>query len=63
DLPTLTSALQSYKDIDSWCTDPLLRPDSFDRLQDIIQEAGELTEKAPYNPVVNTDFANKVMAG
>ena len=62
DLPTLTSAIQSYKDIDAWCTDPLLRPDSFDRLQDIIQEAGELTEKAPYDPVVNTTFANKVMA-
>jgi len=62
DLATLTSAVQSYKDIDAWCTDPLLRPESFDRLQEIIKEAGELSEKAPYDPVVNTVFANKVMA-
>ena len=61
ELDILTSAVQSYKDIDAWCTDPLLRSDAFDRLQDIISEAGELSQKAPYDPVVNTYFANTVI--
>jgi len=38
-----------------------MTPASFDSLQDIISEAGELEKKAPYSPVVNTDFATAVI--
>ncbi|MBQ2779947.1 MAG: ABC transporter substrate-binding protein [Clostridia bacterium] len=61
DIPTLTSAVQSYKDIDAWCDTPLMTSASFDSLQEIISEAGELEKKAPYSPVVNTDFATAVI--
>ena len=61
DRESLTRSIQSYQRIGAWCTDPLLRPDAFDRLQEIICEAGELEQKAPYDPVVNTRFANAVL--
>ncbi len=62
DIPTLTSAIQRYLDIDAWCDTPLMTPEVFDSLQEIISEAGELTQKAPYSPVVNTEFANAVIS-
>ena len=60
DLDSLTRSIRSYQKIDAWCTDPLLRPEAFDRLQEVISEAGELDKKAPYDPVVNTRFAKAV---
>lgn len=59
DLEMLTSGLQSYKDIDAWNTTPVMTQDSFDRLQDVIIEAGELTDKAPFDQVINNTFAQK----
>lgn len=35
--------------------------DSFERLQDVITEAGELTQKAPFDQVVNNTFAQKAV--
>ena len=35
--------------------------ESFDRLQEVITEAGELTQKAPFDRVVNNTFAQKAV--
>ena len=61
DLETLASCVERYKSIDAWNTDPVLTQESFDRLQEVIIEAGELDEKAPYDKIVNNSFAEKVM--
>lgn len=61
DLEMLTSGLQSYKDIDAWSATPVMTEDSFGRLQDVITEAGELTQKAPFDKVVNNTFAQKAV--
>ena len=60
DIEILTKAVQSYKDIEAWNETPVLTEESFDKLQDVILTAGELTKEAPYNKVVNNEFANKV---
>ena len=56
----LEKNIQRYKDIDVWCDTPVLTEDSFELLQTIITEAGELDKKAPYDKVVNTEFAKEV---
>lgn len=61
DLDMLEKSIQSYKDIDAWNETPVLKEESFDRLQTVMQEAGELTEKAPYNIIVNNKFAEEAI--
>lgn len=57
---SLEQSVQSYKDIDAWNENPILKEESFDKLQLIMTEAGELDQKAPYDKIVNNTFAEKV---
>ena len=59
DVETLTTSLQSYKDIDAWKTTPEMKEESFELLQTVMEEAGELAQKAPFNKVINNSFAEK----
>ena len=59
DVDLLSAAVQSYKDIDAWNETPVLEKDAFDRLQEVMTLAGELTEKAPYEKIVNNTYAKK----
>ena len=59
-IQSLETSVQKYKDIDAWKTNPILEEVAFDKLQEIMTEAGELEEKAPYDKVVNNTFAEKV---
>ena len=58
---SLEKSVQSYKDIDAWNENPVLKEESFDKLQLIMTEAGELTQKAPYEKIVNNSFAEEVI--
>ena len=60
DLDMLTNSIQRYKDIDAWNETPILKEEAFERLQTVMQGAGELETKAPYNVIVNNKFAEKV---
>lgn len=60
DLELLETVIQRYKDIDVWSETPVLKQDSFDLLQTVMIEAGELKNKVPYDEVVNNKFANGV---
>ncbi len=55
----LIKSIQSYIDIDAWSDTPYLSQEAFDRLQDIMIEAGELKEKVPYEDVVNNKYIEK----
>ncbi len=57
DLPLLTKVVQRYKDIDSWKVNPILEQADFDKLQTIMESAGELNKKAPYDKVINNQYA------
>ena len=61
DVKLLAKVLQSYKDIDAWKTDPTMKEEAFNKLQEVMTEAGELEKKAPYNKIVNNSYAEKVM--
>ena len=58
DKSLLVTVLNRYKDIDVWSKTPYLAEEGFNLLQTIIEEAGELKQKAPYEKIVNNSFAN-----
>lgn len=60
-LDLLTTAVQSYKDIDAWNDTPVLKEESFNKLQEVMSEAGELTQKAPYDKIVNNKYAEEAI--
>lgn len=61
DLDTLTTIVKRYYDQDTWKEDLVFEKESFELLQDILDEAGELSERAPYEKLVNIEFAQKAM--
>ena len=56
---SLETSVQKYKDIDAWKENPVLKEEAFDKLQEIMTMAGELSKKAPYDKIVNNSFAEK----
>ncbi|MBQ8292075.1 MAG: ABC transporter substrate-binding protein [Clostridia bacterium] len=56
----LAASVQRYLDIDSWRTELTMTEDSFNRLQDIIEDAGELSRRAQMTELVNNSYAKKV---
>ena len=62
DVELLTTVVQRYKDIDAWSTDPVMERESFEQLQDVMTEAGELKQKADYDKLVNNTFAETAKA-
>ena len=61
DVEMLATAIQSYKDIDAWNDTPVLKEESFNRLQEVMTMAGELKQQAPYEKIVNNTYAEKVI--
>ena len=61
DLELLSEVIQNYKDIDAWNETPILKEESFNRLQEVMTSAGELEEKAPYDKIVNNTYAEKAI--
>lgn len=58
-LETITTIISRYYEQDTWKKDLIFRQESFDLLQDILEEAGELKERAPYKDLVTTTYAEK----
>ena len=61
DVKLLTEAVNSYRQIDAWNKNPYMSKESFDLLQKVIQDAGELEKEASYEEVVNNYFAERVI--
>ena len=57
----LATAIQSYKDIDAWNETPILKEESFNKLQEVMTLAGELEKKAPYDKIVNNKYAKEAI--
>lgn len=57
DLETITTIVTRYYDQDTWKSNLIFEQSSFDLLQDILESAGELEERVPYEELVTTEFA------
>lgn len=63
DPTTLEYVAKSYRETDSWCTDPVMTEDSYARLLDIMDSAGELTARPEMAQLVDNVFAEAAMQG
>jgi len=59
DVKTITTIVKRYYDQDTWKSDLIFEKESFELLQDILDMAGELSKRAPYDDLVNTEYALK----
>lgn len=55
----LTKIVERYASQDSFKENPVFEEDSFLLIQNILDEAGELKEKVPYDKLVDNQFAKK----
>ena len=62
DAETLATIIERYKAQDTWKTDPAFSEEGFTLIQDIMEAGGELSQRVPFDALVRTDFAEKIMA-
>ena len=56
---SLEISLESYKAIDAWVTNMAMEESALDRLQDIIESAGELERRVNFDDIVMRDAAQR----
>ena len=61
DLKTIQTIVTRYYEQNTWKGDLIFEKESFQLLQDILLDAGELEERVPYEKLVTTDFARKAV--
>ena len=61
DIDTITTIVTRYYDQDTWTDNLVFERESFELLQEILEEAGELNARTPYEELVNTDFATNAV--
>ncbi|HHX17347.1 MAG TPA: ABC transporter substrate-binding protein [Clostridium sp.] len=59
----LIKVAQRYKENDAWCSDPIMKKEAFELLQEVMKEAGELTKEVPFEEIVDNEFAKKAIEG
>lgn len=56
-LDDLEKVVQRYKSIEAWDTNPILEPEALEKLMDVMVLAGQLEQRADYDKIVTTQFA------
>ncbi len=59
DLETITTIVTRYYEQDTWKENLVFEKESFELLQDILEESGELKERVDYDKLVTTAYAQK----
>ena len=59
DLSTITAIVDRYQSQDTWKENLIFEKESFELLQDILESAGELEQRAPYDDLVTTRYAEE----
>lgn len=58
-IDVLTKVVQRYKDIDAWNETPVMKQKSLERLEIVMETAGELDKRVDFNKLVDNRFAEK----
>jgi NitT/TauT family transport system substrate-binding protein len=61
DLELLEIVVNRYKTQDAWNKTPVMKEEAFNRLQEVMKEAGELKEMAPYDKIVDNTYADNAI--
>ena len=59
ELETIVQIVTRYQEQDTWKDNLIFEEEAFTLLQNILEEAGELETRAPYEELVNIEYANK----
>lgn len=59
DMETLTAIVERYYDQDTWKANLVFEKDAFDLLQNILDDAGVLEKRVPYEDLVTKEYAEK----
>lgn len=59
-LNMIKASVESYIEIDAWCSSPVMSESAFNRLQDVMQNAGQLPDRADYSKIVDNTYAKAV---
>lgn len=62
DPEVLAGIIERYRSQDTWIDHPLMKPESLDLIQDILQFSGTLDKRIPYEDAVVTTFAEAARA-
>ena len=57
---SIAASVKRYREIDAWRSELTMTKESFNRLQNIIENAGELTRRANLEELVDNSYASKV---
>lgn len=57
----LEKVVARYRSIDAWNTTPVMSEEAFNRLQDVIEEAGELQDRVTFEALVDNTYAQKAI--
>lgn len=61
ELATVTAIVKRYYEQNTWKDNVIFEEESFTLLQNILDEAGELSARAPYEALINTEYAKKAI--
>jgi len=59
DVKTLATVTQRHKDIDAWNETPVMKKEAFERMQDVMETAGELDARVDFDLLIDNSFAMK----
>ena len=59
DLDTVTAIVKRYYDQDTWKSNLIFEKESFELLEDILEDSGELSERVSYEELVTTKYARE----
>ena len=59
DLDTVTAIVKRYDDQDTWKSNLIFEKESFELLEDILEDSGELSERVSYEDLVTTKYARE----
>ena len=58
-MDTIVTIITRYYEQDTWKSDLVFEKESFELLQDILESAGELEKRVPYEDLVTTIYAEE----
>lgn len=61
EVTSIAAAVRSYLDIDAWASTPVMAKEAFERLQDIMENAGTLSSRADYDLAVDNTIARELV--
>lgn len=62
DKTSIYKSIESYYEIDSWATTPVMSESAYNRLLDIMQGAGQLDVRVPMSTIIDNSIAQELMS-